>query len=338
MFYTAIVVGNQDPDKEGKIEVYSETLQIKMKKMDSEVKKEQFRPKIKLANNDVDYNYLNPKGGSINTKGTITARPSFLIEESHGQFLVPEIGDEINIFFRDEDYSMCFYAYLGPYKRAKLMNFGKIIEDEQSYKDYTEKQNLRVLLLTKSGHIIAFNDTEVKNGVLFKTGNGHKLKMEKNDTMNAITLITENGHKIFLDDMNKGIKIETVDKHTISLDDGDNKGIVVKTTAGYRLVLDDKNKEIQLNTPNGNGLLIDDKNNTISVNSNKDFIAYVPNYTVFNSPNIRLGSNNSNQSFILGEKFMEYFNNHIHWHGDPKTGVPVSPFTDSLLSKVTKST
>ena len=265
MFFSALVVNNKDIDKEGKIEVYVPSIQPKQKQMSKDITVLDDEITFEFGNEEMDDLYKIPFSGKIYTKDTILARPDFLTETDHGQFLVPEEGDEVNVYFKNNDFNTCYYGYFGPYKRAKIIEFGEIIEDELNFKDHEQKQNLRVLLLTKSGHIIAFNDTTDRNGVLFKTGNDHRLKMEKNKYFNGIHLNTENNNKIVLDDGNKGIIIETTDHHKLSLDDGADNGIEMKTAKGNILTMSDTERFIKLKSTDNQGLIIDDKNELVGL-------------------------------------------------------------------------
>jgi len=337
---SAIVTKVIDGSKEGLIEVYIPNLMIRQKPSSSEEEESVVTDnKIEILNEEdlEDKEYLKPATGKITSSNSITARPSFSTESNHGEYLVPEIGDEVFVFFAYGEENTCYYTRWGPYRKAKLTNFGTIIEDEESFKDPENKHKLKVLLLTKTGHIIAFNDTVAKNGVLFKTSNGHKLKMEKNDSISQVLLETENKNQLIMDDTNKGLALKSTKGFKFYIDDVED-GIAIETPKGSKIILNDKDTEIQIVTSGGNGMVFDDKTNTITLNSNQDNYLVVPNKFTLECPNIDLG-NGASQSFIFGQLFQALFNKHRHISSIPGTPTsnPIDQMSESYLSKITKS-
>lgn len=279
MFYTALVVDNVDMNKSGIIEVYVPTIMTKQKRGSADVENKQVKNKFKI---------LNENAAPVETittyqMNTIPAYPISFTESNHGQFLVPEIGDEVFIFFKDNNFQVAYYMYANNYKKGKILDYGKIIEDEDQVGIPMTKVEHKVLLLTKSGHVLAFNDSELKNGVIIKAANKHKIKMDTNSDVNAITIESESGNKIVIDDSNEGILMKTKDNHRFLLDDKE-KGINITTANGFRLTLDDKNSTVSIVTPNGVGLEFDDKKTKLTIDA-KDIESSSLNNTKISSKN-----------------------------------------------------
>ena len=263
MFYTAVVVSNVDANLEGCVEVIVPVFQ-KVKSQSAEPEEKEITNKFALLNTDVNEDTIK-KVKTIQCN-TIPAYPIALTASNHGQYLIPEVGDEILVFFKDDNLQMCNYLYASLYKKARIMDFGELIEDAEQNKDPSKKVDQKVLLKTKSNHILCFNDCEVNNGIILKASGKHKLKMESHEKVSAITLQSEQGRKIILDDTNEGILITSTDGHKIAIDDKE-KGINLTSADGNRVTVDDKNGLIQLVSSSGTGLQFDTKKNKLIVDA-----------------------------------------------------------------------
>lgn len=264
MFYTAVVVNNVDPTNSGVCEIYCPVFMNKQQRNNAEPEQRETKNKFKLLNEDINEDSI--KTVKTTYMNTIPAYPIALTASNHGQYLVPEIGDEILIFFKDDNMQMCNYLYASLYKKARIMDFGELIEDAEQYKDPSKKIDQKVLLKTKSNHILCFNDCTVNNGIILKACGKHKLKMESHEKVSAITLQSEQGRQIVLDDTNEGILITSTDGHKIALDDKE-KGINLTSANGNRVTVDDKNGLIQLVSSSGTGLQFDTKKNKLIVDA-----------------------------------------------------------------------
>ena len=264
MFYTALVVSNVDDNLTGKVEVYIPAFMVKQNRNNPDLKEETINLPFKLIGGDLEESEL--RGTKITESHTMPAYPVSMSGYDHGQYLVPEVGDEILVFFKDDNKQLAYYMYATAYKKGRVLDYGKIIEDEKNTNTPEKRVDQKVLLLTKSGHVICLNDTQESNGVIIKAANQHRFRMDTTKERSSITLETSKGHLLVLDDTNKGIAIKTTDGHSLLFDD-EKKGINLTTSGGLRLTLDDKNNFAQIVTPNGIGLEFDDNDVKLRVDS-----------------------------------------------------------------------
>lgn len=262
MFYTAKVISNVDENKTGIIEVYVPAIMTSQKNGVVEPENASIENKFNILNSDINANEL--KKINIERRNTIPAHPHNFSSKNHGFQLIPEIGDEVTVFFKDNNYDVAYYMYANTYQNGLKMEYAELIEDKENYDIPAKIPDHKVLLLTKSQHIIAMNDTKESNGIIIKSAGKHKIKLEKNDNYSGFILETENGHKIMIDDSNDGLLIASKAGHSFLIDDKED-GINIKTKNDFRLTLDSKNKLIQIVTPAGIGLEFDDNNNKLKI-------------------------------------------------------------------------
>lgn len=255
MFYTAIVVSNSDDSMTGIIEVYVPVIMAKQKKNDATPIKKVTRNQFNLLNDDIDEKSVS----SVNTvqMNTIPAYPHAYRSEKHGIQIIPEVGDEVLVYFKDDNYSIAYYQYANAYKKGNSFDYGSLIDDSLNSQSPEKYVDHKILLKTKSDHILAFNDTEDSNGVILKAGGKHKVHLTTTDTDSSVKIETENGHSMLLDDINSGMFFKTKGDHALLLDDIEG-GINLRTSLGFRVTLDDLKMRMQLVSPKGMGLEFDD--------------------------------------------------------------------------------
>lgn len=264
MFYSALVVDNIDTNLSGVIKVYVPTIMMKQKKNNPKLEKKTLNNSFNILNESLDSSSLDKI--HVTESHTIFAYPFNFVEQNTGVQIIPEIGSEVFIFFKDNDYDIAYYMAGNSYKNAQVLDYGEIIEDKENAENPKLRVDHKVLLLTKSGHIICLNDTKENNGVLIKSSNKHKLEMKDTTKFSGIELKTEGDFQIILDDKNKGIIIKSKNGHFLSIDDK-NGGINLNTSAGTRVTMDDNKKLMQIVTANGIGLEFDDNNNKLRIDS-----------------------------------------------------------------------
>lgn len=261
MFYSALVVDNYDETCSGIIEVYVPSIMTKQKKGVKEPENINTANKFEIQNTDVSISDV-----SIVSMNTIPAYPFSLNGKDHGMQLIPEIDDEVMIFFKDDNYSTAYYMYGSPYVKGKRLEYGDFLEQKEAATDPRRYIKHKIPLMTRNGNMILYDETPEVNGIVVRTSGNHKMKMATSDDFNGILINTEKGHQLLIDDINDGIVLKTSKGHSIFIDDEEN-GINIKTNGGHRLTLDDKTKVMQLVTTNGIGLEFDDNNNKLRIDS-----------------------------------------------------------------------
>lgn len=287
MFYTATVVDNIDETRTGVIEVYVPSIMSSQKKGVKEPEKSNVSNQFNILNNDIDQSEFS--NIEIEKRNTIPALPCSMTTKNHGIQLIPEIGDEVLIYFKDNNYDVAYYMYANTYQNGVQMDYGELIEDKENAENPEKYIDHKILLLTKSKHILVFNDTEESNGVYLKASGVHKMSMEKNDNFSGFIVETETGHQFFIDDTNNGIMIKSNKGHSLLIDD-ENDGINLKTKDDFRVTMDSSKKTIQIVTPNGIGLEFDDNNNKLRIASMDLEITNKNNFKVEAENEIELNS------------------------------------------------
>lgn len=91
--------------------------------------------------------------------------------------------------------------------------------------------------------------------------------------------------------------------------DADNHVKVIKSRSGHTIVMDD--------TPGAENIKISDQSgNSVELSSEG---------IVISGTNIKLGSSGASEGMVLGDAFMDLFNNHIHPTGVGPSGPPTTP-------------
>lgn len=287
MFYSALVVDNVDVNLSGVIKVYVPTIMMKQKRNNAKSENKTIINSFNIINESSDD--ISTKNIKVTESHTIFAYPFNFVEQNSGTQIIPEIGSEVFIFFKDNDYDIAYYMSGNSYKNAQILDYGEIIEEKENAENPNLRVDHKVLLLTKSGHIICLNDTEVNNGILIKSSNKHKLEMKSTKNFSGIELKTEGDFKIILDDTNKGIIIKSKNGHFLSIDDK-NGGINLNTNSGTRVTMDDDKKLMQIVTANGIGLEFDDNNNKLRIDSMDTEITTKNNCNLISEQKILLDS------------------------------------------------
>lgn len=255
MFYTALVVSNKDDSLTGILEVYVPTIMAKQKKNDANPINKTTKNKFNLLNNDID------EGSISNVKtiqmNTIPAYPHEFRSDNHGTQIIPENGDEILVYFKDDNYSVAYYMFANSYKKGNKFNYGELIDDKENAENPEKYVDHKIILKTKSDHILVFNDTVESKGILLKSGGEHKIFLSNIEDDSSITIESKKGHSLKLDDTNDGLFIKSKGDHAVILDDAEG-GINMRTANGFRVTLDDKKSKMQIVTPKGIGLEFDD--------------------------------------------------------------------------------
>lgn len=263
MFYTATVVDNVDETCSGVIEVYVPAIMTKQKK-GANPEKISVKNKFEIQNSDLPQSMID--NVELESRNSIPAYPFSMGGGDHGIQLIPEVGDRVMIFFKDNNYSVAYYMYANPYIKGARLKYEELID----YKEHAENPAVymkhKVLFLSKNKDLIMVDETSDFNGILIKSSGGHKIKMTTTDDSDGFIIETAKGHQIMIDDTNEGMFMKSAKGHSFIIDDAEG-GINIKTSNESRLTIDDNKKLIQIVSANGIGLEFDDNNNKLRIDS-----------------------------------------------------------------------
>ena len=166
---------------------------------------------------------------------------------------------------------------------------------------------------SESGHIFEVDDTEGAERLHRRHTSGTFEQIHPDGTM-VTKVVNENYTIVASND-----KIHVIANQTKKVD-----GNVSETTSG-------NNTE----SISGNSTITIGGNNDISVTGN--FNLKVDGNVVIDCSHIELGKG-STEKLVLGNKFMEFFNQHRHQTGVGNTSIVIEPFTEELLSQQDNTT
>lgn len=167
----------------------------------------------------------------ITSKNYYWARPCFRFANSKGKtsgnYLVPQIGELVVVYFEDNDPQKCRYLPFDIVKDGeKLLELEKTFKKE-NLEDPIKKPNIEILTKTPNNNIIGFDYNEDTNQYIVKFNNGNYYLMESNEGVNKIELNTTTGRtKITMDDKIPKITIKS-DK---DIEINGSKSTIINTT------------------------------------------------------------------------------------------------------------
>jgi hypothetical protein len=141
----------------------------------------------------------------IVSKNFYWARPSFRFSNNKGKtsgnYLVPQIGELVVVYFEDNDPQKCRYLPFDIVKdREKLLELEKTFKKE-NLEDPIKKPNIEILTKTPNNNIIGFDYNENTNQYIVRFDNNNYFIIESNQDVNKIELNTTTGRtKITMDD------------------------------------------------------------------------------------------------------------------------------------------
>jgi hypothetical protein len=197
--YRAVVADNKDPEKRGRIKVYSPDLNQKISD---------------TLDRWVDPAFDYACGRTEEETSAKTPRPK------HGTFWPPEIGDFVRVAYLNGDPSYPNIYWGGWYIEGGVPE--KLGHDEGGD---TKKGTAPIKrgMVTKAGHALVFNDKEGEEAVeLSWKDSSAKLTIDKKAT---VTLITGKS-SVTIDKDGKSVKIIDENENTILLND---KGVTITT-------------------------------------------------------------------------------------------------------------
>lgn len=288
MFYTATVVDNIDETCSGVIEVYVPAIMTKQKK-GAEPETVSVKNKFEIQNSDLSQSMID--NVELESRNSIPAYPFSMGGGDHGIQLIPEVGDRVMIFFKDNNYSVAYYMYANPYIDGSRLKYEELID----YKEHAENPAVymkhKVLFLSKNKDLIMVDETSDFNGIFFRSSGGHKIKMSTTEDSDGFIIETAKGHQIMIDDTNEGMFMKSAKGHSFIIDDAEG-GINIKTSNESRLTIDDNKKLIQIVSANGIGLEFDDNNNKLRIDSQDTEITTKGNLKAESQDAISISSKN----------------------------------------------
>ncbi|MBD1930797.1 MULTISPECIES: VgrG-related protein [Cyanophyceae] len=152
---------------------------------------------------------------------------------------LPEINDEVLVAFEHGDIHR-------PYVIGGVWN-GKDAPPETVDNSISGEGKVRLRTIkTRVGHKMQFVEEDKdssKAGVYVETIGGHKLHM--NDSDKFVEIKTTDGHYVRLDDQNKKIEIKTKGGHKILIDD-QGKKLDITTSGGQKVLMNDMTNSIKM--------------------------------------------------------------------------------------------
>lgn len=185
-------------------------------------------------------------------------------------------------------------------------------------------------------------DTKVNNVLASDVTHSTKGRLDRSITLDA----EGNIETVIGADAEKGqswtLKTDGSIEGKIGKDTDNEQSIKITTDGGINVTIsgpDNKENAINLNvTGNINQTVTGDINQTVDGDVESsitgDVTAKIQGTTVFETPEMKVGSDNAKEHFVLGDLFMKYFNTHVHVGnmGAP-TLPPTSPMLPAHLSK-----
>jgi len=142
--------------------------------------------------------------------------------EEHGSWSLPEVGDEVLVYF--ENGNLDFPIVMGSlYSNLRKPPTSGIDGDHNS-----NNQNTLRFMKTKSGHTLAFDDSDGKRGITLKDKDNRRLEIQSADK--KIILSDENDNCITIDGPN--ICLKNASGTHVSLD---SSGVTIHATASIKL-------------------------------------------------------------------------------------------------------
>jgi len=141
----------------------------------------------------------------IISKNFYWARSSFRFSNNKGKtsgnYLVPQIGELVVVYFEDNDPQKCRYLPFDIVKDGeKLLELEKTFKKE-NLEDPIKKPNIEILTKTPNNNIIGFDYNENTNQYIVRFDNNNYFIIESNQDVNKIELNTTTGRtKITMDD------------------------------------------------------------------------------------------------------------------------------------------
>lgn len=142
----------------------------------------------------------------IVSKNFYWARPSFRFSNNKGKtsgnYLVPQIGELVVVYFEDNDPQKCRYLPFDIVKDGeKLLELEKYF-NKDILKDPKKKPNIEILTKTPNGNLIGFDYNEETNMFIIKFSSGSVISIEKNNDNDRIILQTSDKLNVILDEKN----------------------------------------------------------------------------------------------------------------------------------------
>jgi hypothetical protein len=333
------VIINEDPLMEGRVGVWIPKLMPFSKKYEAPVINTETLDNSIINNQDppsfegdvlsVNYLWVRPlsrvqrekgkKHFSVNDNKIEEYEQEIETQTVGGNFCVPRIGQEVLIFFLDEDPKKGYYMPLSPTILGEVIE-GKHVYNQDNWKDTKKKPNIEVIREYWNGNIIEIDTNENTNtfSIVFDDGSGsigHRFRIEFNKDKSSMELSTKDGNSIFLDETNENIRIFTKN--------------------GHDCILDDKNKKIEVNTSGGIQFLLDDNSKSIKLLASEQFLAEIKKAIIDASVAEICGNSHP---LIFGDVIHNWAVKHTHTGnlGLP-TSPPVQPLVNDLSKKVSIS-
>lgn len=202
----------------------------------------------------------------IISKNFYWARPSFRFSNNKGKtsgnYLVPQIGELVVVYFEDNDPQKCRYLPFDIVKDGeKLLELEKYF-NKDILKDPKKKPNIEILTKTPNGNIIGFDYNEDTNSFLVGFDKGDLIQVTNNADKDEILLKTADGAYVKLDGKNHYVEVSTKDSKVKI--DGENNSIEAKTKDTVAKLDGNSNKitttsaktdinsdsEVKINSPN----------------------------------------------------------------------------------------
>ena len=126
----------------------------------------------------------------IKSKNYYWARPSFRFSNNKGKtsgdYLVPQIGELVVVYFEDNDPQKCRYLSFDIVKDGeKLLELEKTFKKE-NLEDPIKKPNIEILTKTPNGNLIGFDYNEETNIFIIKFDSGSTISIEKNNKLSCL--------------------------------------------------------------------------------------------------------------------------------------------------------
>lgn len=235
----------------------------------------------------------------------IPAEPCFPFasENGAGFFVVPKVGDEIEIEIEADDGTDDTTDIELPEPRWRCMVYSDAADIDERFKEnYPNRSGWK----TPSGHFLLFDDKEGEEFFELLSSKGHIIKMDDKKGNESILIQHLVGTGFLID--KDGTLIEVIKKDRITGIGGDKAEIIVG----------DETKMII-------------GNETVTTSLIREHTAF--SHVIAASTTIQIGSSGATENLVLGLQFTMLYNAHQHIGnlGIP-SGPPIMPMTAAQLA------
>ena len=186
---------------------------------------------------------------NVETSNTVWARPKF-----NNSFMVPYVGQTVEVFFEDGDPNKIYYNPLEISLEGQVIEMDMVKSTEDRF-SVEKKPFIHVFKEFKDATIMYFNENQANKRFEITFKSKHSISINENLKEDCIEIVTKDSHRVILDTKNKHVTVHTSKGHKIFMDDA-GKQIKITTTGGHIIHMDDNAKSITAKASSGGKMVL----------------------------------------------------------------------------------